>query len=60
MGLVTIDKSLYDDLYDGWVQYRKTVKGYAYTPSKADIIDWEQYCDTIFNTVKEFKENNVT
>lgn len=42
-----------DVLYDGWNEYRRSIKGYSYTPAKIDIEDWETFKQIIFSTIEE-------
>ena len=48
-----------DTLYDGWLEYRKKIKGYVSTPSKADIEDWERFKKTIFDAVEDKKSDGA-
>lgn len=47
-------------LYDGWLEYRRNIKGYLSTPSKIDIEDWEKFKSIIFDAVEEKNGTGAT
>jgi len=47
----TLDTDAFDILYEGWIEYRKKIKGWP-AVQKCDILDWEAYKKYIFDKME--------
>jgi len=53
-----METSAFDIMYNGFEEYQRKIKGYASCPKREDILEWENFKKTIFDTLEKNIANN--